>query len=43
MKPGRRALQFMLHLNGHMSSEKMLNWRQSTKNTKVELYSEVML
>ena len=22
---------------------KMLNWRQSTKNTKVELYSEVML
>ena len=22
---------------------KMLNWRQSTKNTKVELYSEVIL
>ena len=22
---------------------KMLNWRQSTKNTKVELYSEVTL
>ena len=26
-----------------MSFEKMLNWRQSTKNTKVELYSEVIL
>ena len=29
--------------DGHMSSEKMLNWRQSTKNTNVELYSEVIL
>ena len=29
--------------DGHMSFEKMLNWRQSTKNTKVELYSEVIL
>ena len=26
-----------------MSSEKMLNWRQSTKNTKVELCSAVIL
>ena len=30
-------------INGHLSSEKMLSWRQSTKNTKVELYSEVIL
>ena len=29
--------------DGHMSFEKMLNWSQSTKNTKVELYSEVIL
>ena len=26
-----------------MSSEKLLNWRQSTKNTKVELFSAVIL
>ena len=30
-------------IDGHMSFGKMLNWRQSTKNTKVELYSEVIL
>ena len=29
--------------DGHMSFEKMLNWVQSTKSTKVELYSEVIL
>ena len=29
--------------DGHMSLERMPNWRQSTKNTKVELYSEVTL
>ena len=30
-------------IDGHMSSEKVLNWRQNTKNTKVELYSVVIL
>ena len=29
-------------INGHMSSGKMLNWRQSTKSTTVELYSVVI-
>ena len=29
--------------DGHVSFEKMLTWRQSTKNTKVELYFEVIL
>ena len=28
-------------INGHVIY-KMLNWRQSTKSTKVELYSEVI-
>ena len=30
-------------INGHLSFGRMPNWRQSTKNTKVDLYSEVIL
>ena len=30
-------------INGHMSFEKTLNWRQNTKSTKVGLYSAVIL
>ena len=41
MKQGRRAQKFMLfHWWTHVIW-KMPNWRQSTKNTKVELYSKV--
>ena len=40
MKQGQRALQFILHLKWTYGIWKMLNCRQSTKNTKVELYSE---
>ena len=43
MKQGRRALQFILHHSWTYVIWKMLNWRQSTKNTKVELYSVVIL
>ena len=42
-KQGRRAVQFILHHYGHLSSEKCWNWRQNTKNTKVVLYSVVIL
>ena len=43
MKQGRRALKFILS-HGHLSVIwRMPNWRQSTKNTKVELYSEAIL
>ena len=30
-------------INGHMSFENGLNWRQTTKNTKVGLFSEVVI
>ena len=43
MKQGRRAEMFILP---HWSTSviwRMSNWRQSTKNTKVELYSETIL
>ena len=43
MKQGRRALQFILHHWWTYVTWKILNWRKSTKNTKVELYSEAML
>ena len=43
MKQGRRALQFILHHYWTYVIWKMLNWRQNTKNTKVELYSVVIL
>ena len=43
MKQGRRAQKFILHHWWTYDIWKMLNWRQSTKNTKVELYSEVIL
>ena len=42
MKQGRRAQKF---ISPHLMDTchlKMLNWRQSTKSTKVELYSEVI-
>ena len=42
-KQGRRTLQFILHHWWTYVIWKMQNWRQSTKNTKVELYSEVIL
>ena len=43
MKQGRRANKFTSHHWWICVFWKMLNWRQSTKNTKVELYSEVIL
>ena len=43
MKQGRRAQKFISpHWWTHLIS-RILSWRQSTKNTKVELYSEVIL
>ena len=43
MKQGRRMPKFILHHWWTHVIWKMLNWRQSTKNSKVELYSEVIL
>ena len=43
MKQGRRAQKFIVPHWWTYVMWKMLNWRQSTKNTKVELYSEVIL
>ena len=44
MKQGRRAATVhFASLKGQLSFEERPNWRQSTKNTKVELYSEVIL
>ena len=43
MKQGRRALQFILHHLWTYVIWKMLNWMQSTQNTKVVLYSEATL
>ena len=43
MKQGRRAQKFNLPHWWTYIIWRMLNWRQSTKNTKVELYSEVIL
>ena len=43
MKQGRRAQKFILPHWWTSVIWKMLNWRQSTKNTKVELHSEVIL
>ena len=43
MKQGRRAQKFILHHWWTYVIWKMLNWRQSTKNSKGELYSEVVL
>ena len=42
MKQGCRALQFILHHYGHMSSENA-ELEAKQKKTKVELYSEVIL
>ena len=42
-KQERRAQKFILHHWWTYVIWKMLNWRQSTKNTKVELYSEAIL
>ena len=43
MKQGRRAEKFILPHWWTSVIWRMPNWRQSTKNTKVELYSEVIL
>ena len=43
MKQGRRAQKFISPHWWTYVIWKMLNWRRSTKNTKVELYSEVIL
>ena len=43
MKQGRRAQKFISPHWWTYVTWKMLNWRQSTKNTKVELHSEVIL
>ena len=43
MKQGRRAQKFISPHWWTYVIWRMLNWRQSTKNTKVELYSEVTL
>ena len=40
MKQGCRAKKFILHCRWTCVICKMLNWRQSTKNTKVELHFE---
>ena len=42
-KQGRRALQFILHHWWTYVIWKMLNWTKNSKNTKVELFSEVIL
>ena len=43
MKQGRRAQKFILCHWWTSVISRMPNWRQSTKNTKVELYSEAIL
>ena len=43
MKQGRRVLQYILHHWRTCVIWKMLNWRQKTKNTKVEWFSAVIL
>ena len=43
MKQGRRAQKFMSRHWWTSVIWRMLNWRQSTKSTKVELYSEATL
>ena len=43
MKQGRRAQKFILPHWWTSVIRKMLNWKQSTKNVKVELYSEATL
>ena len=43
MKQGRRTLQFILHHQWTYVIWKMLNWRQNTRSTKVELCSVVIL
>ena len=43
MKQGRRAQKFILPHWWTSVMWRMPNWRQSTKNTKVELYSEAIL
>ena len=43
MQQGRRAQKFILPHWRTSVIERMPNWRQSTKNTKVELYSEATL
>ena len=43
MKQGRRAQKFILPHWWTSVIWRMLNWRQGTKNTKVELYFEVIL
>ena len=43
MKQGRRAQKFILPYWWTYVIWKVLNWRQSTKSTKVELYSEATL
>ena len=43
MKQGRRAQKFILPHWWTSVVWRMPNWRQSTKNTKVELYSEAIL
>ena len=42
-KQGRRAQKFILHNWWTYVIWKMLNWRQNTRNTKVELFSAVIL
>ena len=43
MKRGRRALQFILHHFWTYVISRIRSWSHSTKNTKVELYSEAVL
>ena len=43
MKQGRRPQKFILHHWWTYVIWKMLSWRRSTRSTKVELYSEVIL
>ena len=43
MKQGRRAQKFILPHWWTYVIWRMMNWRQSTKNTKVELHSEAIL
>ena len=42
-KQGRKRKSSFRFTDGHVSVEKMLNWMQSVKNTKVEMYFEMML
>ena len=43
MKRGRKAQKFILHHQWTYVIWKTLSWRQNTKNTKVELHSDVIL